>query len=189
MKTEIAKIADDVSVLLGEPLLPECEPGDAPFPGLALRVRGLLPAVLGRLLQETQRHLLSGWKELPRTLTVDDNGIGTLSLPDDYLMLGNVRVSHWIRAVEEPAPPDSFKRALQSSEHEGIRGNSDRPVAVETITGNGIRCLKLYSCRRDSAIVEGSYLPVPAVSDGQVDIPPVLYPELIQEIARKILED
>ena len=97
----IEKITEDVAALMGESLQLECEAADSPFPDLASRVAILLPRLLTQLIRDAPKEQLEGWKELVGELTIDAEGVGLLTLPEDFLRFGTLRLTGWRQPVEQ----------------------------------------------------------------------------------------
>lgn len=157
MKVEIKKLAEDVATLLGETLTLECETEESPFPGFLPRVGGMVERVLGNLLREAPAVMITGWKPLEGEVVVDADGIGILELPEDFLLLGSVRVKGWNR------------------------------LKMETGVGpHGKPAVYLHRCSPGAVLQEGCYLAVPKIEEESIEVPPALYPELIKRIADEI---
>ncbi|MCH5226058.1 MAG: hypothetical protein J1D77_08640 [Muribaculaceae bacterium] len=52
MISTFKQLAIEVATILGEPLLPDCQPEESPFPGIENRVRILSPSLLASLIFE-----------------------------------------------------------------------------------------------------------------------------------------
>lgn len=186
MKVDISKITSDVAALLHESLVAECEPEETLFPDLGLQVAILAPGLLQELLLQSPKSLLSGWKPLNGALTVDEEGIATLDLPDDFLLLGSVRLSGWQRSVDSLLEPEDCRCQLQESPWKGIGGTPERPVAMLGFSKGGGRQLRLFRCAQDAELEQGWYLPVPVLTAGSMEVAPSLYYQLLAKIAESV---
>ena len=183
----LSQITADVAALLGESLVLECETEESPFPDFTSRVRLLIPEVLSDLYLSSPKILLTGWKRLAGTLSIDTaTATATLALPDDYFMLGSIRLSGWSHSVEEALSPGAPALAGIGSDIPGVMPDRHRPAAVEEIMAGGTRCLRLYGAADSDAIVSATYMPFPAIREDAVDVPVALYPRLISYIAKKL---
>lgn len=185
MKKSLKSIADEVALFLGELLILECEPEETPFPDLESRVSIMAPGILRKLIEQAPKERLSGWKTLKNCrFTVGNDGVGTLELPDDFLLFGNLKISgsnSHIRKVYRPEDPQTERL---NSRWPGINGSIGNPVVVYSVSQDGMNALKIHLCGKDAAIEEGNYYPVPAAdSSGKIEIPDSLYLPLIEEIA------
>ena len=184
MKTDLERLAADVAALLGEPLITECETEESPFPGFTARVGRMATGVLTQMLRESPRALLTGWLPLAGALTTSNDGIPSIPLPEDFLMLGGIKLSHWQRGTDTVISPDHKLASRQYSSWEGIRGNPQRPVALIAIGNGGKRILRLIGGACEAPVLDyGWYMPVPEINDGTIEIPPALYPQLVEQIA------
>lgn len=183
MKTALQKIAADVAALIGEPLIPECEPEESPIPGFADRLRIMVPAILSSLIQEAPKASLTGWASVAGTPLIDSRGVATVELPDDFIRFGSIRLSGWAREVDSVLDETDSRIHLQGSGTPGIGGNSERPAAVFGLSASGIRSLKLYTCAEDARIEYFHYFSRPAWNaDDTVEIPETLYPALLSAL-------
>lgn len=180
-------ITTDVATTLGESLVLECETEESPFPDFTSRVRLLATDVLTRLLLESPKIMLSGWKPFGSKITIDeDEGVATLPLPEDYLRLGSIRLSGWSKSVEETLPAESPRFAGRGCRLPGINPDKYRPAAEEAIAADGTMTLRLYGATAGDTLISATYMPLPAIHDEQLEVPQALYSELISRIAEKM---
>lgn len=112
------------------------------------------------------------WLELVRVEPTvawldEEKGIGKVTLPDDYLRLGLLKMSDWQYGVGEAISPQSDTYRQQWSEWSGVRGNPMNPVvAVSSDIGTGSGALEFFSCDSTEATAELLYV---AREDGGAD--------------------
>lgn len=92
--------------------------------------------------------------------------IGVLKLQSDILRVVGVKASDWQRPGIIITENDEAY-LYQSNQY--IRGNCQRPVAV-LAHSQGKRQLELYTSDSSSATVDMSYIPVPSIDNGTVEI-------------------
>ncbi|MCH5228546.1 MAG: hypothetical protein J1F12_00945 [Muribaculaceae bacterium] len=184
-RIRIEQLASDVAALKGEALLPECEPEESPFPDMETRVRILAPGILAVLLKESDLSDIHT-KNLPGSVTIDEEGVAGIPLPEDFLKLVCVRMSDWTRPVTHITGSEDADSYLQGSRISGIRGNPHRPVVITDYDASGKPMLKLYTTAKGSKLQTGLYIPRPVVSDNSIDVPDGLYPRLLKEISSAI---
>ncbi len=146
---------------------------ESPYPSLTERIRANLEECVAQIILSTPKESLTGWRLLPDDgLTISDNGSVLLPLPDDFLMLHSIRMSDWEREVTEIHPSDHWLLRLQGSRWHGLRGTPSRPLAFETLSGDGKRALRLYSSGSGATLASGWYLPVPKINGAdEIEIP------------------
>lgn len=183
-ETSIRELSETVSAILGEPLALDCFPEENPFGNIEERIRTLAPGLLAMLLTESQRDKRGCGKELRGEAEIDASGMVTLPLPDDFFLLGSVKMSDWTRPVVELTPPDAPCAEWIGSSIKGVGGSAKRPVAfLDTDTDHG-KSLRLFSSGENATLERGYYIPYPAVSSSDtLDVPlGLLYP-LAERIA------
>lgn len=111
-------------------------------------------------------------------------GGGYMLLPDDFLRLVSFQMSDWSRAVTNPISEDDPLYARQSSRFPGIRGNTQNPVVAIVTRPSGL-VLEFYSCSMGAnvAIKHASYIPMPKIDDGSIDICEKLKPAVVHYAA------
>lgn len=187
MTLEIRRLASDVATLLGESLAEECRPEESPFPGMEERVRLLAPAILSRLITETPVDSLGEGKPLLASPRINNEGVVTITLPDDFLRLIAVRMSDWDVCLSRIIREGDQHFDCLKSKRAAIRGTPRRPAASVSFDEEGRQCLRLYSSDLDASLLTARYMPLPEVSsDDTIDIPPLLYPPLIEAICQKV---
>ena len=188
MLKKAGTIARDVATILGEAILPDCEPEESPFPNMEEQVETLVPGILTEMLEAAPSEKLTGWKSLDRSaFRRETSGIGILPLPSDFLRLGIIRLKgrdFGIRSVLSESNPGiaKFKSGVA-----GVNGSCERPEAIFSLSHTGERTIEIYRCEEGAAMDYGFYLPIPGFdSSGNISIPDPLYPELIRKMAEKI---
>lgn len=140
---------------------------------LAYRLRELVEPCATEAILATPRERLTGWRLLGGAgMQEMEDGSAMLPLPDDFLLLHSLRLDGWERSVTEIHAPDSGMGRLQGGRHSGLRGTSQRPVAVVYPHGDG-RCLRLFGRHaRPAELAEGWYMPMPRIADDDtIDLP------------------
>lgn len=139
-----------------------------------------------RAIMAAPQETLRGWRPLPQTtLTADQEGRVTLTLPIDFLRLQSVRLNCWERPVCEILMPDHWLRRLQGHRWTGLRGTPERPLAFLTGAGDDGLALELFSADPGErvTVAEGWYMPVPRFDEtGQLR--PEAPGDIIAELAK-----
>lgn len=107
------------------------------------------------------------------TAWAETNGayVGTVYLPSDMIRLLDVKASNWNRSAEIiTEEDDSYK--IQCSRF-GVRGNPERPIAA-LIHNSGNRYLELFTSNSNTATVSLTYVGMPFISEGNIDLPETL---------------
>ncbi|MBO4659730.1 MAG: hypothetical protein J5637_08915 [Prevotella sp.] len=117
------------------------------------------------------------WQQAPGV------GMALLLLPDDFLRLLAIRMSDWQRDAKVITALDE-EYQWQSSRFPAIRGNPERPVAAIVTTPMG-QAVELYSSQGGAGvtIAKALYQPVPHIVQGTIELPPLLYHNIIDRIA------
>lgn len=183
----IKSLASNVATLLGEPLALECSPEESPFPNIEDRVRILAPGLLKDLLSRTNWRKHRYLKSFSRNISIDEAGVVSIPLPEDFLNLVEVKMSDWkipVTQISESTPDLLLKMASPFS---GIRGNPENPVALISTDATGDAVLKLFSSSKGATLEMALYVPMPAIGiDDTLSIPPCLLDELLEMLAGKI---
>lgn len=123
----------------------------------------------------------------PEVSWIDEaKGIGKVSLPDDYLRLGLLKMSDWQYGVGEAISPVSDTYRQQWSEYAGVRGNPYNPVvAVSADIGTGHGALEFFSCDSTEATAELLYVAREAGDEEKdaYDIEQGLYRAVVLKVA------
>lgn len=104
------------------------------------------------------------------------NRPGEITLPSNFLRLVNFKMSDWAYGVGTPISETSTKYNAQWSKYGGVRGNPENPV-VAIIQGNKLQFFSSHystSASERATVEDMRILTVPAVSNGNIDIPPLL---------------
>ena len=91
-----------------------------------------------------------------------------MELPSDLIRVLSVKVSDWIRPGRIISENDDEYK-LQTSRF-GVRGNVERPVAAIVHAG-GKRYIELYTSNSDDATLDLSYVKLPSINAGTIDLP------------------
>lgn len=107
------------------------------------------------------------------TAWAETNGayVGTVYLPSDMIRLLNVKASDWNRSAEIITEEDDAYK-IQCSRF-GVRGNPERPIAA-LIHNSGNRYLELFTSNSNTATVSLTYVGMPFISEGNIDLPETL---------------
>ncbi len=112
-----------------------------------------------------------------------DQPNGSITLPSDFLRLVAFRMSDWLQPVAEPILITDPAYALQLSPYPGVRGTPERPVCALVPGGT----MEFYSCSSQAATISQSlYMPIPSVSYNSIDIAPLCYNLVINNIKQKV---
>ena len=111
-------------------------------------------------------------------------GPGSVVLPADFLRLICFKMSDWDHPVFVPIEETDPLYAVQRSRFGGVRGNPQKPVCAIVNRSSGLT-LEFYSCAADSnaAVSMASYVPIPTVSSGAIEISDLLVPAVIYQAA------
>ena len=123
MKVNVSEIAEQVALILGE--CPQCmsDGEESPFGDVRSRVEMEVEVCAREAVLSTPRMALTGWRLLPGdSLSREGDGSVILPLPDDFLMLFNLKMKGWGREVTEVLPADDWKRVFRNGRWRGICG-------------------------------------------------------------------
>lgn len=112
------------------------------------------------------------------TAWAETNGayVGTVYLPSDMIRLLNVKASDWNRSAEIITEEDDAYK-IQCSRF-GVRGNPERPIAA-LIHNSGNRYLELFTSKSNTATVSLTYVGMPFISEGNIDLPETLKDSIV----------
>ena len=112
------------------------------------------------------------------TAWAETNGayVGTVYLPSDMIRLLDVKVSDWNRSAEIITEEDDAYK-IQCSRF-GVRGNPERPIAA-LIHNSGNRYLELFTSKSNTATVSLTYVGMPSISEGNIDLPETLKDSIV----------
>lgn len=112
------------------------------------------------------------------TAWAETNGayVGTVHLPSDMIRLLDVKVSDWNRSAEIITEEDDAYK-IQCSRF-GVRGNPERPIAA-LIHNSGNRYLELFTSKINTATVSLTYVGMPFISEGNIDLPETLKDSIV----------
>ena len=96
------------------------------------------------------------------------NGVGTITLPSDFLRLQDISMNSW-EGAETVIDESSPLYAQQKSRYAGVRGNKQAPV-VALVRHGGTWQLELYTCTTGDTIRYGSYIAWPVISNNNIDL-------------------
>ena len=108
----------------------------------------------------------------------ESNGayVGTVYLPSDMIRLLNVKASDWNRSAEIITEEDDAYK-IQCNRF-GVRGNPERPIAA-LIHNSGNRYLELFTSKSNTATVSLTYVGMPSISEGNIDLPETLKDSIV----------
>nr|DAW13359.1 MAG TPA: hypothetical protein [Caudoviricetes sp.] len=112
------------------------------------------------------------------TAWAETNGayVGTVYLPSDMIRLLDVKASDWNRSAEIITEKDDAYK-IQCSRF-GVRGNPERPIAA-LIHNSGNRYLELFTSKSNTATVSLTYVGMPSISEGNIDLPETLKDSIV----------
>lgn len=112
------------------------------------------------------------------TAWAETNGayVGTVYLPSDMIRLLDVKASDWNRSAEIITEEDDAYK-IQCSRF-GVRGNPERPIAA-LIHNSGNRYLELFTSKSNTATVSLTYVGMPVISEGNIDLPETLKDSIV----------
>lgn len=112
------------------------------------------------------------------TAWAETNGayVGTVYLPSDMIRLLDVKASDWNRSAEIITEEDDAYK-IQCSRF-GVRGNPERPIAA-LIHNSGNRYLELFTSKSNTATVSLTYVGMPFISEGNIDLPETLKDSIV----------
>lgn len=112
------------------------------------------------------------------TAWAETNGayVGTVYLPSDMIRLLDVKASDWNRSAEIITEEDDVYK-IQCSRF-GVRGNPERPIAA-LIHNSGNRYLELFTSKSNTATVSLTYVGMPFISEGNIDLPETLKDSIV----------
>lgn len=112
------------------------------------------------------------------TAWAETNGayVGTVYLPSDMIRLLDVKASDWNRSAEIITEEDDAYK-IQCSRF-GVRGNPERPIAA-LIHNSGNRYLELFTSKSNTATVLLTYVGMPSISEGNIDLPETLKDSIV----------
>ena len=112
------------------------------------------------------------------TAWAETNGayVGTVYLPSDMIRLLDVKASDWNRSAEIITEEDDAYK-IQCSRF-GVRGNPERPIAA-LIHNSGNRYLELFTSKSNAATVSLTYVGMPSISEGNIDLPETLKDSIV----------
>lgn len=131
------------------------------------------------ILKDAPASMLDGktFDEL-NTAWAESNGayVGTVYLPSDMIRLLNVKASDWNRSAEIITEEDDAYK-IQCNRF-GVRGNPERPIAA-LIHNSGNRYLELFTSKSNTATVSFTYVGMPSISEGNIDLPETLKDSIV----------
>ena len=131
------------------------------------------------ILTDAPAYMLDGEKfDGLKTAWAESNGayVGTVYLPSDMIRLLNVKASDWNRSAEIITEEDDAYK-IQCNRF-GVRGNSERPIAA-LIHNSGNRYLELFTSKSNTATVSLSYVGMPSISEGNIELPETLKDSIV----------
>lgn len=92
-------------------------------------------------------------------------GVGSISVPEDFLRLVVFKMSGWYRPVSSLVSITDSLYSLQKSKYAGLRGTPMKPVVALVPSETGQE-LEFYSCVNNEDSIElCQYIPMPSVDD------------------------
>lgn len=149
---------------------------------------------------EAPHHLLGGGKTFGTSITWYDGegsgsgsgsgegyGSGNTKLPDDFLRLVSFQMSDWSYPCTNAITDQDPLYAAQFSRFPGIKGNPQKPVVAISVQPTGTY-LEFFSCTQGSgvSVKRAHYIPIPTISDGNIDICPKLSRAIVYRAAHLV---
>ncbi len=186
MKITISEIEALTLALLDENdeiLEDRVEYGD---PGTELKglIRTLLPEAARLVVCSASRADIDEVKTLePERLDYYGDGQAVAKLPEDFLRLIYFKMSDWPRGVTEPLAADGDSLALRMGRSQRMFGRRQTPAVAVCQSGQG-KSLRILGTTPGASVEEASYMALPKVEGGSIDIPL----RLVHPVAAKIAE-
>ena len=115
-----------------------------------------------------------------------------ISMPEDYVRFGAVKMSGWKKAVSTYCSTSDEEYAMQQSEFAGVRATARKPVAVIAEGSDGGRELLLYPFASGDTLQYFDYCKQPKLemlgSNKRLDIQDTLYEPFIYITASLVAE-
>ena len=131
------------------------------------------------ILMDAPAYMLDGEKfDGLKTAWAKSNGayVGTVYLPSDMIRLLSVKASDWNRSAEIITEEDDAYK-IQCNRF-GVRGNPERPIAA-LVHKSGERFLELFTSKSNTATVSLTYVGMPSISEGNIDLPETLKDSIV----------
>lgn len=117
------------------------------------------------------------------TETVTDKESGYIVLPEDFLRLYVFKMEGWARSIGGDEARGSAYWGRGAAWRHGGSAEKPRVAIVEHKNGLVLEWLGRSESRR---IEEGSYIRLPKIEDGGIEIDPRVYRDVIEWIARRL---
>lgn len=113
-------------------------------------------------------NMLEGKQYTSGTLEIDENLVGRISLPDDFLRLLGVRLSSWISSCSSFIEEDSPEYRMQSNKW--VSGSKYKPVAALVQTSDGRQVELFKASSSNDKLKAFIYIPVLDASASEVEL-------------------
>lgn len=187
MKTLVLKdILEEVRKKLDEVNANEFEEGysDEEGSNTDSLIKSCIPEAYRLTILAAPQSMVEGHPYDGHELSINDDLVGTVSLPEDFLRLVNVRLSSWISSCSDVITEDEPTYRMQSNKW--VCGSPKNPVVAVVDTESGKK-LELYkAASKEDKVRVFSYLPV-VNADGNIDIPNQLEGSFIYYTAGLVL--
>ncbi len=139
------------------------------------------------IIRDAPDKLLNGGTNFANSIEWESRvgiGAGAILLPSDFLRLVCFQMSDWTHPATDVITESDPRYTLQSSRYPGLRGNPQKPTVAIVMRSEGLT-LEFYSCTmgKDVYIKHASYLPIPRVVAGAIDLPEKLYRPIAYYVA------
>lgn len=183
MKTvDIDNIVSEVRIKLDEIGMNESEMAEAleDNTNMDTVIKSCIPGAYSFVCTNADASMLEG-KQGDVSLSINQNMVGEILLPSDFLRLLNVRLSSWISSFSKIVTEYSPEYRMQSNKW--VCGNPNCPVVAITHTNEG-RKLELYKASSEQDTLT-SFLYIPSVNaeDGSLEVSDQVYDAFIYYIA------
>lgn len=131
-------------------------------------IKSCIPGAYNMVSLLADASILEGVQIEQNSLTINDDLVGIIMVPDNAIRILSVRLSSWIAACQDMVSDDSQEYKMQANKW--IRANGNRPVAA-LVQGASGRQLELYRAKsKEDTLLYCTYLPGINESDSEVNI-------------------
>lgn len=176
MEYGVEKIIQSVKIALDENKVSEALIEEADVDTLTLNeiIESKIVDAVKTITLDAPNYLLEGGIPFGESIGWQSSvgyGAGYIFLPEDFLRLVSFQMSDWSYAITEPISATHPSYQMQFSRIAGIKGNPQKPV-VAIVTQTGGQVLQFFSCTAGDSVYikQASYIPMPTIKDGTIDI-------------------
>lgn len=202
MNYTVASLKSEIRVALDQNMTSDQLISSSDIDTLSLEdiIESKIPDAARMVEIEAPHHLLDGGKTFGTSITWYDGegsgsgsgsgsgyGSGKTKLPDDFLRLVSFQMSDWSYPCTNAITDQDPLYAAQFSRFPGIKGNPQKPVVAISVQPSGTY-LEFFSCTQSSgvSVKRAHYIPIPTISDGNIDICPKLSRAIVYRAAHLV---